>query len=158
MGDAVPFTVAVNATSAASPEAVFRHLAIAEAWTVWGRLPRPLRAVRERAGPEVPDGVGAIRRIGLVREETVTHESPRHFGYVMRNWAPFTGYRGDVTLTAIDGGGTAVRWQASLQPKIPGTGPLLRGFSSAMLGMLVKRVAAHAEHCQPGCPARQSPS
>jgi hypothetical protein len=153
----VPFTVAVSATSAASPDVVFRHLAIAEAWTVWGRLPRPMRAVRERAGTDVPDGAGAVRRIGPVREETVTYDPPRQFGYVMRNWAPFTGYRSDVHLTETDGGGTAIRWQASMHPKIPATGPPLRAISSALLGMLAKRVAAHAERCRPGCPAHQSP-
>jgi hypothetical protein len=152
----VPITVAVSVTSAAPPDAVFRHLAIAEAWTVWGRLPRPLRAVRERSGTEVPDGVGAVRRIGLVQEETVTYDPPRSYGYVMRNWAPFTGYRSDVTLEPAEGGGTSISWQASLQPRFPGTGPLLRRVSSVLLGTLANRVAAHTEQCAPDCPAHQS--
>jgi hypothetical protein len=151
LGVIMPFTVDVSATSPASPDVIFRHLAVAEAWTVWGRLPRPMRAVRERAGDKEPDGVGAIRRIRVVREEVVAYDPPHLYAYVALAGLPFDDYRADVTLAADDE--TTIRWQARFERRIPGTGPALRLFATWILRTLARRLAKHAERCEPGCPA-----
>jgi hypothetical protein len=151
-GAAVPFTTDDSATSAAPPDLIFRHLARAEAWTVWGRLPGPMRAVRERPGDELANGVGAVRRIGGVREQVVEYEPPHHYAYVALAGLPFNDYRADVTIQEGNGG-TTIRWQARFERRIPGTGPLLRLFTAWILGALTRRLAKHAERCEPDCPA-----
>jgi hypothetical protein len=151
----MPYTIDVSATSSASPEVIFEHLAQAETWSVWGPFPKAVRSARARAGDEDPNGVGAIRKIGPAREEVVTYEPPTRYSYTMVTGFPMRDYRSDVTLEPRDGG-TAIRWQGRFEPKIPGTGPLTRMILTALLGKLASGVARHSEHCAAGCPAHQA--
>jgi hypothetical protein len=152
IGAAVPFTTDDSATSTAPPDLIFRHLAMAEAWTVWGRLPGPMRAVRERPGDELANGIGAVRRISRVREQVVEYEPPHHYAYVALAGLPIDDYRADVTIQEGNGG-TTIRWRARFEQRIPGTGPLLRLFTTLLLRTMTRRLAKHAERCKPGCPA-----
>lgn len=147
----MPYTIDVSAVSAAPPEVLFEHLAVAEAWSVWGRLPAKPR--REREGDKVPNGEGAIRKIGPTREQVVAYDPPRHYAYIAVSGLPVKEYRADVTFTERPEGGTAIRWQGRIEPRIPGSGPLIRLFLARMLGGFVQGVARHAERCEPGCPA-----
>ncbi|MGI8328628.1 SRPBCC family protein [Actinomadura scrupuli] len=149
----MPYSIEINATSAAPPEVLFEHLAVAEAWGVWARF--PVKPVRERAGDPVPDGEGAIRRIWPAREQVVAYDPPGHYSYIALSGLPIKDYRADVTFTARPDGGTALRWQGRFEPRIPGTGPLFRLFLTRMLGGFARGVAEHCERCEPGCPAHR---
>jgi hypothetical protein len=148
----MPYSIEIAATSAAPPEVVFEHLAVAEAWGVWARF--PAKPVREREGETTPNGEGAIRRIWPAREQVVAYDPPGHYSYIALSGLPIKDYRADVTFTPQPGGGgTAIRWQGRFEPKIPGSGPLIRLFLVQMLGRFARGVARHSERCEPGCPA-----
>ncbi|MBX6765566.1 MAG: SRPBCC family protein [Actinomadura rubrobrunea] len=147
----MPYEIEVTATCTASREAVFKHLSVAEAWNEWARL--PTRARRESEGAEVPNGVGAVRRIPPVREKVVVHDPPRHYAYVGVSGLPLRDYRSDVTLEP-HGVYTLVRWRAAFEPKIPGTGPIARFVVRLLITSFARRLAWHSQHCEPGCPAR----
>ncbi|MFI0447680.1 SRPBCC family protein [Actinomadura sp. 6N118] len=147
----MPYEIETTATSSASAEVIFKHLAVAEAWGEWGNF--PTRARRERAGDETPNGVGAIRKIPPAREEVVAYDPPRHYAYVILTGMPVREYRSDVTLEP-QGLNTVIRWKARFEPVIPGSGPVIRLFLSRMLASFARRVARHSERCEPGCPTR----
>jgi hypothetical protein len=147
----MPYEIEATAISTAPAEVIFKHLAVAEAWGQWGSF--PTKTTRERAGDEVPNGVGAIRKIPPAREQVVDYDPPRHYAYTALSGLPLRHYRADVTLEP-KGDSTLIRWRGAFEPKIPGSGPLFRAFLHWMLGSFARRVARHAERCEPGCPAR----
>ena len=137
--------VHVAARSDAPVERVWAVLADARRWKEW----TPLRTSElERQGSPDPDGVGALRRFGAgplaTREEVVEFEPPRRLVYEMRSGLPIRGYRAEVTLTPW-GGGTEIAWRSRFEPRIPGTGPLLRAFFQALLTDVARRLARRAE-------------
>jgi hypothetical protein len=146
-----PYAIGATATSRADAEVIFKHLAVAEAWSEWGSFPS--RARRERAGAPTPNGVGAIRAIPPAREEVVEYDPPHHYAYVAISGLPLKQYRADVTLITR-GLDTLIRWDATFEPRYASTGPLVRIFLDRMVRSFARRVAHHSEHCEPGCPAR----
>ncbi|MFC5747123.1 SRPBCC family protein [Actinomadura rugatobispora] len=146
-----PYTVECSATSRADPEVIFKHLAVAEAWSEWGSFPS--RARRERAGAPTPNGIGAVRAIPPAREQVVEYDPPRHYAYVALSGLPVKEYRADVTLVPR-GLETLIRWEGSFEPRYAGTGGLIRVLLNRALSSFARRVAHHSEHCEPGCPAR----
>lgn len=137
-------TIEVFARSSAAPDAVWRLLVDATAWSDWTRIPH---AVREREGTPAPDGVGSIRRLGLgrmgSREEVVAFEPPRHFAYILLTGMPVRNYRADVELTP-DGAGTLIAWRARFWPQLPGTGLPLELFFRGTLTTFARGLARHA--------------
>jgi hypothetical protein len=100
--------------------------------------------------------VGAIRKVGTAREQVVRYEPPGHYSYAgLRTGLPIKGYRADVTFTPRPEGGTTVRWHSTFEPLFPGSGAAAKIFLSWMLGRFARRLAVHAEHCPPGCPAHR---
>jgi carbon monoxide dehydrogenase subunit G len=91
--------------------------------------------------------VGAIGQLGSPRihsrEEIVAYDPPRRLAYTILSGQPVRGYRADVDLTP-DGDGTAIRWVGTFEPKVPGTGALVRWFFSAVIGATARRLAAEA--------------
>ncbi|MEW2355812.1 SRPBCC family protein [Spirillospora sp. NPDC029432] len=146
-----PYSVGASATSRAGAEVVFKHLAVAEAWSEWGTFPS--RARRERPGDDAPNGVGAIRAIPPAREQVVEYDPPHHYAYVALSGLPLKEYRADVTLEPR-GFETVIRWEGEFEPRYRGTGAFLRLFLNRMLTSFARRVAYHCERCEPGCPAR----
>ncbi|MFC5180300.1 SRPBCC family protein [Actinomadura harenae] len=140
---------AATATSAAPPELLFQHVAVAEAWNAWGWFPFASRRVRP--GEKEADGVGAVRRIGPAKERIVVFERPGHYAYVAEAGLPIRHYRADVRLVP-SGDNTVIRWSAEIVPLIPGTGALTAALLHRMLDDFARRVARHCEHCEPGCP------
>jgi hypothetical protein len=138
------------ATSRASPEVIFKHLCVAEAWDEWGRFLR--RARRESAGADHPNGIGAVRRVPPRREEVVAWDPPRHYGYITLGGPPPRRLRADVLLEPHFTG-TLIRWRCAFGG-LPGTGPITRAALRRRFGAYARRVAWHAERCEPGCPAR----
>jgi uncharacterized protein YndB with AHSA1/START domain len=85
--------------------------------------------VLRHPGDPPPDGLGAIRVVrarGLSVEEEVTRfEPPRRLEYRIVAGLPVRSYRGEVEL-AEAGGRTRLRWSVRFEPRIPGTGWILR--------------------------------
>ncbi len=76
-------------------------------------------------------------------------EPPSHLGYVILSGMPVRNYRADIHLneeTGADGSDvtTVIEWSASFDPKIPGTGALLRTGLGAIIGRFAKRAAWYA--------------
>ncbi|MEU8344530.1 SRPBCC family protein [Spirillospora sp. NPDC048832] len=145
--------IEATATTSAAPEEVFRHLAVPEAWGAWGRFPTPAKQTRK--GDTTTYGVGAVKKIWPVSEQTVAYEPYSHFAYVALSGLPVRRYRSDIHLEARDGG-TAIRWEAVFEPLIPGTGALIAPALRLMLKTFTRRLPAHLEHCPDGCPARRA--
>ncbi|XRQ13922.1 SRPBCC family protein, partial [Actinomadura welshii] len=149
----MPFEIQLTATSTAAPEELFRHLAVPEAWGAWGGFPVPAKQTRK--GDTTTYGVGAVKKIWPVSEQTVGYEPYTHFAYKALSGLPVRRYRSDVHLEPRDSG-TEIRWNAVLDPLVPGTGPLMRLLFRLMLKNFTRRLPTHTEKCPPDCPARQA--
>ena len=109
--------VRAEAESSAPIETVWQLVSTVAAWPTWSRHKL---AHLERDGSPTPDGVGAIRVLGLDpskpakcnREEVVAFDAPHHFGYTLLSGQPLDNYRSDVRLTALPGGGTRITWES----------------------------------------------
>ena len=137
----------VNASSSAPPDVVFAVLADGARWREWAG-PMIRHSSWDREGVPVPDGLGAIRKVGswpvYGREEIVEYEPPHRLAYTILSGQPVRSYVAVVEMTP-QGGGTAIRWTATFDPKIPGTGWILRRFFTAIIGGLAKHLAAQAD-------------
>lgn len=106
-----------DAESSAPIETVWQLLSTVDTWPTWSRH----KVARlERDGSPTPDGVGAIRELGVKpskpaqwnREEVVAFDAPTHFGYTLLSGLPLHNYRSDVRLFALPGGGTRITWES----------------------------------------------
>lgn len=138
----------VEARSLAEPERVFAVLADVPRWQEWAGPAVP-RSSFAREGVPAPGGVGAIRRLGSgplsSSEEIVAYDPPRHLGYVLLDGQTRHGYRADVELTPLPGGGTQIIWTGSFRPPFPGTGPLMLAVFRRLVAGFARRLAARAE-------------
>lgn len=120
---------------AAPPELVFEVLTDHRRYTEFTPL---RRSELEREGEPVPDGVGAIRVLGVagppVREEVLAYEPPRRFSYTLLSGLPVRDYVGTVELTPSDGG-TQVTYAIRTTPTVP-----LAGF--AVVAVLKQSIKA----------------
>ena len=145
--------IQATATTTATPEDLFRHLAVPEAWGAWAKFPTPAKQARK--GDTTPYGVGTVKQIWPAKEQTVAYEPYSHFAYIALSGIPARRYRADVHLDAGDSG-THIRWEATVEPLIPGTGKPLAFSVRMLLRAFVRWLPAHVEHCPPGCPARRA--
>lgn len=136
--------IEVYARSPAPLPAVWRWLADAGSYASWSML---TRSDLEWEGVPAPDGVGAIRRLGrggsVSREQVVVFEPPTHLGYTLLSGMPVIGYRADVHLSE-DGSGTLIAWRSRFEPRVPGTGLLVRWFFQRVLTGFARRLARQA--------------
>jgi hypothetical protein len=116
-GGAVSHLVRATAESSAPIETVWQLLSTVEKWPTWSRHKL---ARLEREGSPTPDGVGAIRVLGVDpakptrcnREEVVVFDPPTHFAYTLLSGQPLDDYRSDVELTSLPSGGTRITWES----------------------------------------------
>ncbi|HMC38471.1 MAG TPA: SRPBCC family protein [Acidimicrobiales bacterium] len=109
--------VRAEADTPAPIESVWHLLSAVETWPTWSRHKL---ARLERDGRPTPDGVGAIRVLGVNpakpakcnREEVVTFDAPTHFGYKLLSGQPLDDYHSEVTLLPRPGGGTHITWES----------------------------------------------
>ena len=134
-----------RATTPADPATVYALLRDGATWPAWSSLET---FVLERPGAGEPEGVGAVRRFtsGRVtgRDEVAELVPQRRFSYTHTSNIPVKHYRADVDLEPTAGGGTAIRWVSAFDPKIPGTGWLLRRGLDSFVAGLAHGLAAHA--------------
>jgi uncharacterized protein YndB with AHSA1/START domain len=121
---------------AAPPEIVFDVLTDHRRYTEITPL---RRAELEREGEPAPNGLGAIRVLGLagppMREEVIAYDPPHRFSYTVLSGLPFRDHVGTVELSASDGG-TKVVYAIRTTPTLP-----LGGFAAiAVLKQAIKRL------------------
>jgi hypothetical protein len=137
-----------RATTTADPATVYALLRDGATWPQWS----PIDSFElERPGAQEPEGIGAVRvfKNGRVTgRDTVAELIPdRRFSYTHESSLPVRNYRGDVDLEPLHGG-TSIRWVSAFDPKVPGTGWLLRraidGFIEKMTSGLAEGASAAA--------------
>jgi hypothetical protein len=133
-----------HATTTADPATVYALLRDGASWPSWS----PIESFElERPGADEPEGLGAVRvfRSGRVtgRDEIVELVPDRRFSYTHTSNLPVRDYRGDVDLEPA-GDGTAIRWVSQFEPKVPGTGRLLRRGLDGFVANLARGLADHA--------------
>lgn len=140
----------VTQVASAPRETVWALVSTASSWKDWAGV---MRSTLEREGDPPPDGVGAIRVLGPPvlgsREQVVEWEAPSHLGYVILSGPPVKNYRADIRLaekTPLDGSAvtTLIEWSATFDPKIPGTGALMRTVLKAVISRFCGRAARYA--------------
>jgi hypothetical protein len=139
----------VVSRTSAPVDRVWPLLGEAERWKEWSFLDR---SDLERPGDPAPDGAGAVRhftRFGVgSREEVVLWDPPRHLGYIILQGFPVRRYRADITLTTDGSGtgsGTVIRWHASFDALLPGTGHLMVAVLKTVIGRFARGAARYAE-------------
>jgi Polyketide cyclase / dehydrase and lipid transport len=133
-----------TATTTADPATVYALLRDGATWTTWG----PLDSFElERPGAGEPEGLGAARvfRSGRVtgRDTVAELVQDRRFSYTHVSSLPIRDYRADVDLEPTEHG-TTIRWVSSFEPKVPGTGAVLRRGLDGFVAKLVEGLAEHA--------------
>ena len=133
-----------RATTTADPAAVYALLRDGASWPRWSSLES---FELERPGQDEPEGLGAVRvfRSGRVTgRDTIVELVPnRRLSYTHVSNLPIRNYRADVDLEPTRGG-TAIRWVSSFDPKVPGTGWLLRRGLDGFVAGLANGLAEHA--------------
>jgi Polyketide cyclase / dehydrase and lipid transport len=133
-----------TAVSAADPATVYALLRDGSTWPEWGPIDSFTLA---RPGTDEPEGVGAVRelRSGRItgRDEIVELVADRRLSYAHTSSLPVRDYRGEVELEPV-AGGTRIRWAVAFDPKIPGTGPLVRRALDGFVAKLTQGLARHA--------------
>ena len=133
-----------RAITTADPATVYALLRDGASWPTWS----PIESFElERPAADEPEGVGAVRlfRSGRVtgRDEIVELVPNRRFSYEHTSSLPIRDYRGDVDLEPTSEG-TAIRWVSAFDPKVPGTGWLLRRALDGFVAKLTHGLADHA--------------
>ena len=119
-------------------EAVFDTYTDHVGWADWGGLPA---ASLDKEGDPPPNGTGCVRVFGppafAAYEEILEFTRPKRMTYrVLRGGIPIKNHFGEVDFEA-EGEGTRIRWHAQFDPKIPGTGALIRiGLTRFFRGVL----------------------
>jgi len=111
----------------AAPGEVFDIYTDHARWSEWSGM---LASRLEHPGRPHPNGPGALRVLGPrgfeAREEILHWDPPRRMTYrLVRGGLPLRDHEGEVRFEP-DAGGTRVVWRCRFEPRIPGTGPLLR--------------------------------
>ena len=111
--------VEAEATTRATPEAVWKLVSDVERYPEWG--PWSAAGYR-RAGDTSPRGPGAVQWLRSSQRAYLRHvtsierilevEEGRHLAYTVIGGIPVRNYRADVTLTPV-ADGTRIRWEAT---------------------------------------------
>ncbi|HET7573875.1 MAG TPA: SRPBCC family protein [Solirubrobacterales bacterium] len=130
---------------AAPPEIVFDVLTDHRGYS---RITPLRRAELEREGEPAPNGVGAVRVLGLagppMREEVLAYERPRRFSYTLLSGLPVRDHVGTVELTPADGG-TKVVYAVRSTPTLPLLGAAVMLAVRQGVGTLLSGVAKESE-------------
>ncbi|MGH2992000.1 MAG: SRPBCC family protein [Solirubrobacterales bacterium] len=142
-------TIDRTATTTADVDVVYALLRDSATWPEW----TPIDSFElERAAPDEPHGVGAIRvfRTGryTMREEIIELVPGRRFSYALLSGLPVRDYRADIDLEPTEEG-TLISWHTSFVSKLPGMGWLIRRRLAGITERFVQGLAAHAGRLPP---------
>jgi len=146
---ATPITIVARAWTAAAPSTVYDLVADGATWPSWTPI-GSFRLEREGdAGGQTPGAIRVFRiAIGSSREQIVELRPGEQVSYRVLSGLPVRAHRADVVLTPSQGG-TAIVWQETFEPKIPGTGPALRVLLTWFVRRFADGLAAHAARTTP---------
>ena len=121
---------------------VYSVLEDVNSWHRW--MPGVNRACWETGAT----GPGAIRMMvarGLkAREQILDSTPPHHQGYALLSGLPARDYRGDVWVDDHESG-SLIRWEVAFNPKLPGTGPLLRSVMRSSIAKVAAALSVESE-------------
>ncbi len=133
--------ILIHQLVAASPDKVWAMLTDHSQFARWSGVKEVV--LRQRGYPEA-DGVGAIRVIrdhGVAVEEEITaYEAPKRLAYRLISGAPIRDHSGELRLEP-QADRTQVTWEVLFEPKIPGTGALIRWVVGRQLAQVLVRLA-----------------
>ena len=139
-----------RATTTAAPATVYALLRDGATWPTWSSIES---FELERPGAEEREGVGAVRvfRGGRVTgRDTIAELVPdRRFAYTHESNLPVRAYRGEIELEPTSSG-TAIKSVSTFEPKIPGTGWLMRRALDGFVAGLTTGLAEHAPTVETG--------
>jgi uncharacterized protein YndB with AHSA1/START domain len=142
--------IAHTAVTAADPATVYALLRDGSTWPDWSPIDSYALV---RPGADEPEGVGAVRelRSGRItgRDEIVELVPDRRLSYAHTSSLPVRDYRGDVDLEPVPEG-TRIRWTVAFDPKLPGTGALVRRALDGFIAKLTDGLARHADELAGG--------
>ena len=144
------FSFEINRISSAPAATLFRLVSDGANWSSWAK-PVIVSSSWAKQGDPPPDGVGAIRKVGigplLFHEETVESEQDRRHVYklVAAPPSPAKDYVGEVVFSPNAAGGTDIRWTGSFTEGVPGTGAVMRAALGGMVGLIAGRLVKAAE-------------
>lgn len=109
----------------------------------------PMRvSTLEKEGDPAPNGVGAVRKLGLVGppivEEVVGYERPTRFAYKALKGLPVKEHLGEVALRDV-GGRTEMTYTVSYTAAVPRTEPVVGAVLKQAVGALVRGIAKSVE-------------
>ncbi len=109
----------------------------------------PLRTSKlEAEGDPPPNGVGAIRALGIVgppvREQVTAFEPPRRFAYRLVSGAPLKNHCGEIVLEEAPGR-TRISYSIHTEPKYPVIGHLALPISKQSVKSLFDGIKAESE-------------
>jgi hypothetical protein len=133
-----------HAITTADPATVYALLRDGSSWPAWS----PIESSEiERPGADEPEGIGAVRlfRSGRVtgHDEIVELVPNRRFAYAHTSNLPVRNYRGEIDLEPT-ADGTAIHWVSTFDPKLPGTGRLMRRGLDRFIAQCTNGLAEHA--------------
>lgn len=123
---------------------VWQVLSDHEGMTSWAP---GLKVELSRPGAAEPNGVGAVRKVGIgfpgpIVEEIVAFEPGRRLGYKALAGVPLKNYRGEVVLRPA-GAGTEIVYNIDADQRLPlGESLAMKGLAAALLSGLVRGVRA----------------
>jgi hypothetical protein len=133
-----------HATTTADPATVYALLRDGASWPAWTSIES---SEIERPGAGEREGLGAVRRYRRGRvvghDEIVELVPNRRFAYAHTSSLPVRDYRGEIDLEPA-AAGTAIRWVSTFEPKLPGTGGLLRRGIARFVAECAEGLAQHA--------------
>jgi uncharacterized protein YndB with AHSA1/START domain len=134
-----------TATTTADAATVYALLRDGASYPTWSPI-ESFELEREGQGGE-PEGIGALRvfRSGKVtgRDTIAELVENRRLAYTHESSLPVKNYRASVDLTPVEGG-TQIRWVSEFEPKIPGTGALMRRGLDKFIAGMTDGLAEHA--------------
>lgn len=133
----------------ASPQRVWEVISDHEGMSRWGGI-RESRLLQK--GSPDPNGAGAVRVLRApgqeIHERITAWEPPRRYEYTLLRGAPVRDHHGSLEIVE-EGGGARVVWRTAFNPRIPGTGWLMK----KALGLGLKRMLLGAKKlCESGAP------
>ncbi len=139
----------VTAQSSAGPAIVYGLLLNGQTWPAWMGVDsvETQRKNPDARSPHGADGVGDVRRIQTgkyVNHEEIVQLVPNSkFSYVILD-GMLHDYKGDVTLTAVAGGGTKIEWTGSFRMSVPGAAWFMKLYLTRFMQRAVSRLARQA--------------